>query len=48
MVGLVKSWLVIVSKLCMKTSNVGRKIVKIVEKGFNNFYAHKYISIALR
>jgi len=28
-IGLVMSWLVIVSKLCVETSNIGRKIVKM-------------------
>jgi hypothetical protein len=45
---IVMSWPVIVSKLYTKTSNVGRKTVKIAEKELNSFYAHKYISIALR
>jgi len=40
MVGLVMSWPVIVSKLCITTSNICRKTVKIVEKGLN-FYANK-------
>jgi hypothetical protein len=30
-VGLVMSWSVIVSKLCIETSTIGRKNVKIVE-----------------
>jgi len=34
------SWPVIVSKLCITTSNICRKTVKIVEKGLN-FYANK-------
>jgi len=47
MVGLVKSWPVIVSKLCTKTSKEGSKTVKTVERGLNNFDARKDISIAL-
>jgi hypothetical protein len=35
-----------VQVVCTK-SNVGRKTVQIVEKGLNNFYANKDISIAL-
>jgi hypothetical protein len=47
MVGLVLSLPVIVSKQCIKTSSVVRKTVEIIEKGHNNFYAHKDIVIAL-
>jgi hypothetical protein len=33
-VGLVMSWLVTVSELCIKTSNIGHKIIKIVAVRF--------------
>ena len=48
MFGLVMSWRpVTVSKLCIQTSNVGRKALKMVRKGINYFYTHKDLSIGL-
>jgi hypothetical protein len=39
------SWKVIVSRLCIQTSNVARKAIKMVGKGHNYFYTQKDLSI---